>query len=126
MHKVIGIVLITGVLISIMIWSTPVARLGSGFIVGDAQYILTYYDLVKESENIQIKFPNEDNIAAKPIYKNKTDNLVILKLVQPPKVKGALILSKEIGTLRKVMFFLSVIPGRTPLKTNILCSKATL
>lgn len=87
MHKVIGIVLITGVLISIMIWSTPVARLGSGFIVGDAQYILTYYDLVKESENIQIKFPNEDNIAAKPIYKNKTDNLVILKLVQPPKVK---------------------------------------
>ncbi len=87
MHKAIGIVLILAILIGLMIWSTPVARLGSGFLVGNAQHILTYYDLVKDSENIQIKFPNEDNIAAIPIYKNKTDNLVILKLMKLPKVK---------------------------------------
>ncbi len=87
MHKVIGTLLIVSLVIGLLIWSTPVARLGSGFLIGDARYVLTYYDLVRESENIQVKFPNEDNIPAKPIYKDQTDNLAILELLEPPKVK---------------------------------------
>jgi len=64
-----------------------VTRLGSGFLIGNARFVLTYYDLVKDAENIQVKFPNEDDIPAKWIYKGKTDKVVILELLEPPKVK---------------------------------------
>lgn len=87
MNKVIGTVLLAGLLIGFLIWSTPVTRLGSGFLIGNTRFVLTYYDLVKEPENIQVKFPNEDDIPAKWIYKGKTDNVVILELLGPPKVK---------------------------------------
>ncbi len=87
MNKVIGTVLLAGLLIGFLIWSTPVTRLGSGFLIGNTRFVLTYYDLVKDAENIQVKFPNEDDIPAKWIYKGKTDNVVILELLGPPKVK---------------------------------------
>lgn len=87
MNKVIGTVLLAGLLIGFLIWSTPVTRLGSGFLIGNTRFVLTYYDLVKDAENIQVKFPNEDDIPAKWIYKGKTDNVVILELLEPPKVK---------------------------------------
>lgn len=87
MNKVIGTVLLAGLLIGFLIWSTPVTRLGSGFLIGNTRFVLTYYDLVKDAENIQVKFPNEDDIPAKWIYKGKTDNVVILELLGPQKVK---------------------------------------
>jgi S1-C subfamily serine protease len=87
MNKVIGTVLLAGLLIGLLIWSTPVTRLGSGFLIVNARFVLTYYDLVKDAENIQVKFPNEDDIPAKWIYKGKTDKVVILELLEPPKVK---------------------------------------
>ena len=87
MNKVIGTVLLAGLLIGFLIWSTPVTRLGSGFLIGNTRFVLTYYDLVKDAENIQVKFPNEDDIPAKWIYKGKTDNVVILELLGAPKVK---------------------------------------
>ena len=87
MNKVIGTVLLAGLLIGFLIWSTPVTRLGSGFLIGKTRFVLTYYDLVKDAENIQVKFPNEDDIPAKWINKGKTDNVVILELLESPKVK---------------------------------------
>jgi S1-C subfamily serine protease len=106
MHKVIGTLLIASLVIGLLIWSTPVARLGSGFLIGNARYVLTYYDVVKESEDIQIKFPNEDNIPAKPIYKDQTDNLAILELMEPPKVKREpLFFQKENVALKENYIF---------------------
>jgi len=87
MNKVFGTVLLAGLLIGFLIWSTPVSRLGSGFLIGNTQYVLTYYDLVKDAGNIQVKFPNEDDIPAKWMNKGKTDNVAILELLEPPKVK---------------------------------------
>jgi S1-C subfamily serine protease len=87
MKKVIGVVLIAGLLIGLLIWSTPVTRLGSGFIIGNTRFVLTYYDLVKDAGNIQVKFPNEDDIPAKWLNRETTDNVAILELLEPPKVK---------------------------------------
>ncbi len=87
MKKVIGAIFIAGLMTGLLIWSTPVTRLGSGFLIGNAQYVFTYYDLVKDAKNILVKFPNENDIPAKPIHKNQTENLAILKLMEPPKVK---------------------------------------
>jgi len=67
--------------------STPVTRLGSGFLIGDAHHVITYYDLVKEAEVVNVKFPNEDDIKAKSVYKNPNKNLAILELDEAPKVK---------------------------------------
>ena len=44
MNKVIGAFLLAGLLIGFLIWSTPVTRLGSGFLIGNTQFVLTYYD----------------------------------------------------------------------------------
>ncbi len=87
MNKVIGTILLAGLLIGFLIWSTPVTRLGSGFLIGNTRFVLTYYDLVKDAENIQVKFPNEDDIPAKLIYKGKTGNVAILELLESPRVK---------------------------------------
>jgi len=87
MNKVIGGVLLAGLLIGFLIWSTPVTRVGSGFLIGNARFVLTYYDLVKDAETIQVKFPNEDNIQAQWINKGKTNDVVILELLESPKVK---------------------------------------
>ena len=87
MKKAIGTVLLAGLLIGLLIWSTPVTQLGSGFLIGNTRFVLTYYDLVKDAGNIQVKFPNEDDIPAKFINKGKTDNVAILELLEPPKIK---------------------------------------
>lgn len=87
MKNMVGIILVMGLLIGLMIWSTPVARLGSGFLIGNGPYVFTYHDLIMDAGNIQIKFPNEDNIPAKTVFMSEADNLAILELQEPPKVK---------------------------------------
>lgn len=74
-------------LIALLVMSTPVTRLGSGFLIGDARYVLTYYDLVEEADVIHVKFPNEDDIQARVVHENLPKNLAILKLSEPAKVK---------------------------------------
>ncbi len=87
MKKAIGTVLLAGLLIGLLIWSTPVTRLGSGFLIGNTQFVLTDHGLVKDAGDILVKFPNEDDIPAKWINKGKTGTVAILELVEPPKVK---------------------------------------
>lgn len=87
MNKVIGAVLLVSLGIGFLIWSTPVTRVGSGFLIGDTRFVLTYYDLVKGADTLHVKFPNEDDIPAQWINKGKTDNVVILELLESPKVK---------------------------------------
>ena len=65
----------------------PVTRLGSGFLVGEGQHVLTYHDLVKEAGVLKVKFPNEDDIAAEVVFTDPASNLAILKLKEMPKVK---------------------------------------
>jgi S1-C subfamily serine protease len=108
MNKVIGTVLLAGLLIGLLIWSTPVTRLGPGFLIGNARFVITYYDLVKDAENIQVKFPNEDDIPAKWIYKGKTDNVVILELLEPPKVKREPLSIQADHTLLKESYVFSL------------------
>ncbi len=87
MIKVLASIVLMGLLVLFLVMNTPVARLGSGFLIGDGQYVMTYYDLLKEAEVIQVKFPNEDNIKAALVYKSPAKNLAILKLDEAPKVK---------------------------------------
>jgi S1-C subfamily serine protease len=87
MNKVIGSIILLGLLVVLLVMTTPVTRLGSGFLIGDGQNVITYYDLLKEAEIIQVKFPNEDDIKAKLVYKNPAKNLAILELEEAPKVK---------------------------------------
>jgi len=87
MSKVIGSIVLLGLLVMLLVMSTPVTRLGSGFLIGDAHHVITYYDLVKEAEIINVKFPNEDDIKAKLVYKNPGKNLAMLELDEAPKVK---------------------------------------
>ena len=87
MSKVIGSVILLGLLVMLLLMGTPVTRLGSGFLIGETRNVITYYDLVKEAEIINVKFPNEDDIKAKLIYKNPSKNLAILELDEAPKVK---------------------------------------
>ncbi len=87
MPKVIITALIGGLLIGLLIWSTPVARLGAGFLIGDGRLVFTYYDLVLDAENFLVKFPNEDDIPAQSIFKDKMENLAILELEESPKIK---------------------------------------
>lgn len=70
----------------LLVMSTPVTRLGSGFLIGNARNVMTYYDLVKEADGIRVKFPNEDDIHAKLVYKDPAKNLAILELDEAPKV----------------------------------------
>lgn len=87
MSKAIGAVILLGLLVMLMVMSTPVARLGSGFLVGEGRNVITYYDLVKEAEIINVKFPNEDDVKAKLVYKEPSKNLAIIELAEAPKVK---------------------------------------
>ena len=70
MSKVIGSIILLGLLLVLLVMTTPVTRLGSGFLIGDGRNVITYFDLVKEADIINIKFPNEDDIKAKLVYKN--------------------------------------------------------
>ncbi len=85
--KIIGSIFLLGLLVLLLVMNTPVTRLGSGFLVGDARNVMTYYDLVKEADGIRVKFPNEDDIHAKLVYKDPAKNLAILELDEAPKVK---------------------------------------
>lgn len=87
MSKIIGAIVLLSLLVMLLVMNTPVTRLGSGFLIGDANHIITYFDLVKEVKTINVKFPNEDDIKAELVYKNPTKNLAILKLNEAPKVK---------------------------------------
>ncbi len=108
MIKVIGSVIVLGLLVLLLVMGTPVTRLGSGFLIGDGRYVITYYDLVKEAEIIKVKFPNEDDIKAKSVYKKPSTNLAILELEEAPKVKRQpLSFSEEkISTLDNYVFTL--------------------
>ena len=85
--KIIGTFLFLGFLLFVMTITMPVTRLGSGFLVGEGQHVLTYHDLVKEAGALKVKFPNEDDIAAEVIFTDPASNLAILKLKEMPKVK---------------------------------------
>ncbi len=76
-----------GFLLVFLTLTTPVTRLGSGFLVGDGLHVFTYHDLVKEAETLNVKFPNEDDIEAKVAFLDPASNLAILKLQEKPKVK---------------------------------------
>ena len=85
--KTIGTFLFLGFLLFVMTITMPVTRLGSGFLVGEGQHVLTYHDLVKEAGVLKVKFPNEDDIAAEVVFTDLASNLAILKLKEMPKVK---------------------------------------
>ena len=85
--KIIGTFLFLGFLLFVMTITMPVTRLGSGFLVGEGQHVLTYYDLVKGAGVLKVKFPNEDDIAAEVVFTDPASNLAILKLKEMPKVK---------------------------------------
>ena len=85
--KTIGTFLFLGFLLFVMTITMPVTRLGSGFLVGEGQHVLTYHDLVKKAGVLKVKFPNEDDIAAEVVFTDPASNLAILKLKEMPKVK---------------------------------------
>jgi len=85
--KTIGTFLFLGFLLFVMTITMPVTRLGSGFLVGEGQHVLTYHDLVKEAGVLKVKFPNEDDIAAEVVFTDPASNLAILQLKEMPKVK---------------------------------------
>jgi serine protease Do len=85
--KTIGAFFFLGFLLVVMTITMPVTRLGSGFLVGEGQHVLTYHGLVKEAGVLKIKFPNEDDIAAEVVFTDPASNLAILKLKDMPKVK---------------------------------------
>jgi S1-C subfamily serine protease len=85
--KTIVTFLFLGFLLIVITITMPVTRLGSGFLVGEGQHILTYHDLVKEAGVLKVKFPNEDDIAAEVVFTDLASNLAILKLKEMPKVK---------------------------------------
>ncbi|MDE1045573.1 MAG: serine protease [Nitrospinaceae bacterium] len=85
--KTICTFLFLGFLLFVMTITMPVTRLGSGFLVGEGQHVLTYHDLVKEAGVLKVKFPNEDDIAAEVVFTDPASNLAILKLKEMPKVK---------------------------------------
>jgi serine protease Do len=85
--KTIGAFLFLGFLLVVMTITMPVTRLGSGFLVGEGQHVLTYHDLVKEAGVLKVKFPNEDDIAGEMVFADPASNLAILKLKKMPKVK---------------------------------------
>ena len=87
MVKGITVFVILGLLVSLMIFNTPVTRVGSGFIIGDGRHVITYTGLVHEAKFITVKFPNEDDIKAQFIYADPVNNIALLKLDQQPKIK---------------------------------------
>ena len=108
MIKTVGGFILLGFLLTVLIFNTHVTLLGSGFLVGDGTYLLTYHDLVKEAEVLKVKFPNEDDIEAEVVSLDPASNLAILKLKKIPKVKRQpLLLSlKGLGTKNESVFTL--------------------
>ncbi|MBT6718144.1 MAG: trypsin-like peptidase domain-containing protein, partial [Nitrospina sp.] len=80
MLKVIGGIFLLGLLLALMIFNTPVTKLGSGFLIGDGRHVFTYHQLVKEADVINVKFPNEDDIEAKVLIADPSHDLAILEL----------------------------------------------
>ncbi len=87
MRKGVAVLIFAGLLITLLVWSTPVTRLGSGFLIGDGRTVLTQAELVNGSGDIRVKFPNEDDIAAERVSVNNADRVAVLKLQEAPKVK---------------------------------------
>ncbi len=82
-----GALVLLGFLLVFLTFTTPVTRLGSGFLVGDGMHVFTYHDLVKEAGVLNVKFPNEDDIQAEVMFLDPASNLAILRLNEMPKVK---------------------------------------
>ena len=87
MLKGIGGFILLGILLFVLVFNTHVTLLGSGFLIGDGEYVFTYHDLVKEAETLTVKFPNEDDIETEVVYSDSVSNLAILKLKEMPKIK---------------------------------------
>ena len=87
MIKTTGGFLLLGIFLVVLFFNTHLTLLGSGFLVGDGTLVLTYHDLVKDAEILKVKFPNEDDIEAKTVFLDSTNNLAVLKLEEMPKVK---------------------------------------
>lgn len=79
--------LVLAILLAVLFLNTHITLLGSGFLIGDGTHILTYHGLVKDAKTLKIKFPNEDDIEAKTVFLDPTNNLAVLKLQEMPKVK---------------------------------------
>ncbi len=86
MFKIIGGITAIGCIVFLM-FNTPVVRMGSGFLVGEGRYVLTFNDLVKNASTLTVKFPNEDNIKATVVRQDADHNLAILELHNQPRVK---------------------------------------
>ena len=71
----------------LVIFNNPVTSVGYGFMVGDGRHVFTHTGLIHEAQVITVKFPNEDDINAHSIYVDPENNIALLKLDQPPKVK---------------------------------------
>ena len=102
-----GVFLLT-ILLAVLSLNTHMTLLGSGFLIGDGAYVLTYHGLVKEAKTLKIKFPNEDDIEAKTVFFDSTNNLAVLKLQEIPKVKRqALQMSRHgLGSKSEPVFIL--------------------
>lgn len=87
MLKAIGGLFFLGLLLVFLIFNTPVTQLGSGFLIGDGKYVLTYHQLVKEAQVVNVKFPNEDDIEASLVFADPAHDLALLKLKEVPKIK---------------------------------------
>ena len=88
MIKKTGGAILLGLLLLALIFSTHVTLLGSGFLIGDGMHVLTYHELVDDAVALKVKFPNEDDIEAEVVFRDPINNLAILKLKEPPKVKS--------------------------------------
>ena len=86
MLKVIGTFVFAGIMLAFLIFNTPVTKLGSGFLIGDGRHVFTYHQLVKEADEINVKFPNEDDIEANVLFADPAHDLAILELKEKPKV----------------------------------------
>ena len=87
MVKVLSGLFFLGLLLVYLVFNTPVTQLGSGFLIGDRQYVITFHQLVEKAEVINVKFPNEDDIEANLMFADPAHNLALLKLKEAPKVK---------------------------------------
>jgi S1-C subfamily serine protease len=86
MKKIVTFLSIITILVYFLIIKTPIARLGSGFLIKAGVYVFTDYNLVKEAKTIKVRFPNENDIKADVIYKDIKTNLAILKLINTSKI----------------------------------------
>ena len=78
-----------GLLVVLLVFNTPVIKVGSGFMVGDGRHVITYKGLILGAKSIIVRFPNEDDIEARTVYFDSESNIAIIKLDQEPKVKRA-------------------------------------